>query len=282
MVATTADILKQQAAGKYVVRTANIFPTPTGVAATATSGFMNFAFSGNTFGTTLPNTIQTIAGPTSVTSEWMAVNLLSARVAISKSGIGRIYKLGTCDFTALGEAFTHDAATFPLLRNEMGGTSIPQGFIPILQFTGTAGTVAVQFQIRNTGSTAGYVNQAGTTVVGNKTFVFPTASMISGSMYFLPLNDGDSSCRDITNIFCTVNSINFFANIWLVEDLGIGQGLIAGAALTDNLYGSGLRATQCAPATATAGTATTSLVGYSVNTTSGSTVQTLLSLSVVP
>ena len=283
MVATTADILKQQAAGKYVVRTVIASTTASTTAATATSGFMNIQFSGNIFGTVLPNTVQSINGPSNVASEWMFLNLLSTTTISRHSGIGRIYKLGTCDFTVLGDCLTHDAATFPLLRNEMGATNIPQSFIPIMQVTTTTGgTAAVQFQIRNASSTAGYVNSAGTTVVGNKTFILPSVTVAANSNYFLPLNDGDYSCRDITNITCTVAGTNAFATIWLLEDLGIGQSAIAGPALTEQLYGSGLRATQCAPATATTGTATSAFVTYNINNNTSIASTSLVSLSVVP
>jgi len=282
MVATTADILRQQAAGKYVMRSVVQSTTTNHTTATATCGFMNFQFTGNALGTTFPNTIQSINGPASVASEWMFLNMTSGSTIARHGGVGRIYRLGTCTFTALGEAFTPDAITLPLIRTEMGAASRPQSFIPIIQVTGTTGGTPVQFQIRNAGSTAGYVNQAGTTVVGNKTFIFPTATTAINSTYFLPLNNGDSSCRSITNIACTVAGTNAFATIWLLEDLGIGQGLVAGAGLTEHLYGSGLRATQCAPAVATSGSATTSLVGYNITNSFSAIGSTLLSLSVVP
>lgn len=283
MVATSADILIQQAAGKYVFRASNTAVTTASTAANATSGFVNMQFSGGNPGTTFPNTIASIEGPSNVASDWMLLNLLASPVTGRHSGIGRIYRLGTCNFTALGEAFTPDAATFPLLRSEMGASNVPQSFIPIMQVTATTGGAAVQFQIRNAGSTAGYVNAQGTTVVGTKTFVFPSASTLVNSTYFLPLNDGDYSCRTITNIACTVSGANAFATIWLFEDLGIGQSLVAGAALTEQLYGSGLRVTQCAPATATSGTATSALIAYNIgNTAAVINPMNFLSLGIVP
>lgn len=281
MVATSADILIQQAAGKYVVRTASTILTTANTAATATSGFLNLQFSGTT-GSVFPNTITSCDGPASVPSDLMFLNLLSSTTAGRHSGIGRIYRLGTCDFTVLGEAFTPDAATFPLLRNEMGATNVPQSFIPIMQVTTNTGGTAAQFQIRNAGSTAGYVNSQGTTVVGSKTFTFPSGSTQVNSTYFLPLNDGDYSCRNITNITCTTISTNAFATIWLLEDLGIGVS-IGGAGITDHLYGSGLRLTQCAPATATTGTATSALVPFNIGNTAALTAPMyFLSLGIVP
>lgn len=280
MVASTADILKQQAAGKYTIRTTTGIASNTNTNANANSGYTNLNLGANQYNTTFPNTIGSVDGA-NVSSELLFFNLTSSGLSNRNGGIGRIYKVGTCNFTALGDCFTHDAATFPLLRTEMGVSNAPQAFIPILQMSATTSGTIIQFQIRNSTSTTGYVNQNGTTVVGTKTFILPSATTTSGSTFFLRLNDGDYACRDIQQITCTVAGTTGLANIWLVEDLGIGQSGITGPGITDHLYGSGLRLTQATACTATSGTPTTSLIPYSFGNTGSSTTQ-MMTLGILP
>jgi len=280
MVATTADILKQQAAGKYTIRATAGIASIAGTFASSTSGFVNITFGGNTFGTTFPGTIGSVNGA-SVSSELLITTIVSSASAGRHGGICRLYKIGDVNFTALGNCFTHDAATYPLLRTAMGVSNAPQSFIPILQITGTTGGAAAQFQIRDATSTTGYINQDGTTVIGNKTFVLPSATTIAGSVYFLPLNDGDYACRDITQVTCTVAGTNAFGTIWMLEDLGLGQSGIAAPGITDHVYGSGLRLTQAVACTSTTGTVSTVLIPYYFGSAATST-NAMISLGILP
>lgn len=251
MVATLDDIYKQQARGKYVARM-GVTASPQTVTApvSTTSGFITLGFTDNAIGTTLPNTFGEVLAPAGITGDlW---SLASADSYISARGwmFARIYKVGTVNLAATGSQFTHDTATFPLLRSEFGASNRPQAYWPVIQVTTALTTTAAQF-------TMNYVSEDGTSVTGTRTFVFPSPTTTQGSVFFLPLEQGDWACRDVTSISVTTASgTGAAATIWLMEQLQPTYNAFSGAITADYLSGHGLAVTNHTPAVATSGTAT--------------------------
>lgn len=254
MVATLDDILKQQARGKYVMRMGVTTANTGFTAAGSTSGFIGLNFTGNTIGTTLPNTFGEFLIPAGITGDLWSIASADGYGGAARGWIfARIYKVGTVNLAATGSQFTHDAATFPLVRTEFGVSSKAQALWPVIQVTTALTTTAAAL-------TMTYVNQAGTSVTGTRTFTFPSATTAQGSAYFLPLEQGDRACRDISAISITTASATGTATVWLMEQLEPTYNVFQGAITADYLSGHGLAVTNQTAAVATSGTATTSTI----------------------
>ena len=254
MVATLDDILKQQARGKYVVRMGVTTANTAVTAATSSSGFIGLNFTGNAIGTTLPNTFGEFLIPAGITGNLWSIASVDGFISAARGWMfARIYKVGTVNLTATGNQFTHNAATFPLVRTEFGVSSKAQALWPVIQVTTALTTTAAAL-------TMTYVNQAGTSVTGTRTFTFPSATTTQGSAYFLPLEQGDWACRDISAISIATASATGAATVWLMEQLAPTYNAFQGAVTADYLSGHGLAVTNQTAAVATSGTATTSTI----------------------
>ncbi len=240
--------------------------------ATNGSGFFTARIAVNLVGTTLPSTIQDFPLPTSLANPLMtALGVLGAN--INAYWLARIYKIGTLVLSATGNQFTHDAATFPVTRTQLGQASQPVTLLPYLLLTAATATTAPQFQLKTNAGGAGYVNQDGTSVVGTNTFTFPASATLNGSGFIIPVEQGDSGLQDITQINVSVAGTAGTAAIYGLELL-MPLGMPSNdpmAAVCDPLTG-GLGLVDLKPAVATTGTVTTNLVIFTNTTASNSGV----------
>lgn len=172
----------------------------------------------------------------------------------------RAYKLGTLNLAATGNQFTHDAATFPLLRTEFGEASKPISLTPIVVVTTGLTTTAAIFRLRNnTGPASGYTDQDGNTVTGATDFTFPSTTTAVGSCYAPMLESGDSGVRDISHIDVTTASATGAADVWGVELIApLPVASASGMVFADGLM-SGLLGCDLTPAVPTSGTLTSIL-----------------------
>jgi hypothetical protein len=170
----------------------------------------------------------------------------------------RYYLIGTLNLTATGDQFTHDAATFPVLRKKYGEASKPVTLMPVVYLTTALTTTAAIFKMKTDADGAGYVDQDGNNTVGTKDFTFPSATTNVNSTYCMLPNNGDFGVQDITQIDVGTASATGAANIYGVEFLAPIEGALARANLNDAAF-SGLQMVDIAPAVATSGTVTSYL-----------------------
>ena len=151
MAITTRSLAMQSLAqGKgYFMPITSVLGT-TGTAGAAASGFFTVQLRPNSIGTTLPSTLRSYSSPTC--SEEMYAMLscygISSTSATMGSYLAIAYKIGTLDMTATGDKFTHDAATFPILRTKFGAASQPINLIPVVFITTATATTAPVFRLR--------------------------------------------------------------------------------------------------------------------------------------
>lgn len=268
------DIYKQQARGKSVLRIGTSASIPTTTAAGTTSGFFNLGFSGNAIGTTLPSTFGEFLIPAGISGDLVTLaSLTSFSLSARSLAYLRIYKVGTVNLTATGNQFTHDTATFPLLRTEFGVANKAQALWPVIQLTTALTTTAAAF-------TFDYSDQDGNATTGTRTFIFPSATTTQSSAYFMPLEHGDWACRDISAVNVTTASATGAATIWLVEEIEPSLAPFATALSADYFFGFGLKIPNQQPAVATTGTVTTSNV-LSLLGANGAGTANLIDLSVL-
>lgn len=254
MVATLDDILKQQARGKSITRIGVSATTLAVSASSALSGFISLTFTGNSIGSTLPSTITDFLPTTTITGDiWPVASVSGFGANVRGWMFARIYRVGTVILTATGNQFTHDAATFPLLRSEFGASNRPQALWAVIQVTTALSVTAAAL-------TMNYVNQGGTSVTGTRTFTFPATTTGLGSTYFLPLEQGDYAVRDVSAINVTTASSTGTATVWLMEQLEPTYNVLNGAITTDYITGHGLAVPNQTPAAATSGAVTTTTV----------------------
>lgn len=263
---TRAGLLQNMASGKGVTMPFLGLAPGNVTAGVAASGFMTAGFNFNALGTNQSLILPpALAGPARLTSVMMTNS--QARCLY----LARAYLIGTLSPTATGDRFTHDTATFPLLRTVFGAASTAITLLPMIRVTTATTTTAAIFTIKNAGSTTGYTNQAGTTVVGTKTFTMPNVATALGSAFVLRLEEGDSGVRDIASINVGTAAAAGACDVLGVELLGLlPMHLASGAAIADYVYGT-LSPADLKPATATSGTVTSNLVVICVGTTTGAT-----------
>lgn len=232
-------------------------------AAAAGSGFYNVEMSFNGLGTTTPGTLVGFPIPPGITNDLsLMMTHMSSALSGSSRGIylGRVYRIGAIDLTATGDKFTHDAATFPILRTQLGQASQALSLIPITYVTTALTTTAAVFQLQTNAGAAGYKNQDGSSIIGAKTFTFPSATTSTTSGYQLRLEDGDSAITDIIQVKVTTAAATGACDIYGLELLGPLGGLNQQyPSVYDSVFG-GLSLSNITPGTATSGTATSYLV----------------------
>jgi hypothetical protein len=273
-ISTIDDIFKQQARGNYASRMGVGATFLSATAAAAASGFFTLSLGGNAIGSTLPSTITEFPIPSGITSD--LINLASLTgLSLNARGLIflRLYKVGTVTLTATGSQFTHDAATFPVLRSEFGVSGKAQALWPIIQVTTALTTTAAIL-------TFNYVNQTGSSVTGARTFTFPSATTANGSTFFLPLEQGDWAVRDVSNVVISTASATGAATVWLAEEIEPSVNCFANALTADYFTGYGLKIPNQVAATATSGTVTT-LATLSVFGASAATTSCIFDMSVL-
>ena len=182
----------------------------------------------------------------------------------------RLYKLGTVDLTTSTSEFTHDSATFPVLRTVMGQASQPIELLPIILLT-TATTTTPAVLSMN------YTDQDGNSVTGTKTLTLPAAATAVGSCYMLPLEEGDSGVRDVTDIVVTTPAGAGAASIYGVEIIAFGSTISTSVSTNKDSLHRGFSLPSMTPAVPTSGTLTSLgailQMGQSATTTASAMIQ---------
>jgi len=182
-----------------------------------------------------------------------------ANVGGTGGGIARIYEVGYCDFNLTGSRFTRTAGTLPLLRTVMGQSNAAVAYIPFIMLAAPIGT-APSF-------TVDYVAADGTPTTGTLVTTLP-ASAVTGSCFFLRLEDQGSAVQDITDIVVSsASSTSGTTYVYMMELLSHGQDIVQGASVYDTLVGSGARFTVLQPATPTSGSIDSWVVCVNYSTT---------------
>jgi hypothetical protein len=226
--------------------------------ATAGSGHFSGEICANTIGTTLPATLAGFPMPPYTSPARLThMQMTGANNGAPGAGyLAMLYKLGTQVLTATGDQFTHDAATFPVLRTMYGQASQPVDLIPLIQITTATSVTAPVLKMVNVAATTGYKNQAGNNVNGTKTWTAPLAATATNTTQSLMLEDGDSGITDLTSLQTTMASTTGAATIWGMEILApAGHPSINSSLAYDSLT-AGLNLQDLTPAVATSGTAT--------------------------
>jgi hypothetical protein len=189
------------------------------------------------------------------------LRILSIQIAHNQNAsnrqfaFGNFYKLGTLNLAATGDQFTHDAATFPVLRTRLGQASQAVPLRPLVQITTACSVTAPIFILRTAAGAAGYVDEDGNSVIGTKTMTMPSVTTAVQSTYLFRLEDGDSAITDITAIEVTTASSTGAATIWGFEELGTVPAVIGSEGGYRDAVFSGLRMATMNSAVATSGTA---------------------------
>lgn len=262
------DLMVKFAQGKgYLYQT--ITTSTAGTAAAANSGNFTAQTMFNSIGSTVPGTLVGFPTPPALASNLSILMSMFNADANSLRGLylAYFYKIGTIVLTSTGDQFTHDAATFPILRTQFGAASQPLTLLPLIYVTTASSVTAPAFQLQTNAGAAGYTNQDGTTVIGAKTFTFPAAATTTTSGYFLRLEDGDSGVRDISQTKITTASSTGAATIYGIELIApMGLLHLSMTSVYDGAF-SGIGLQDLAPGVATSGTASVMLGLIAMSTT---------------
>lgn len=265
MAVTTRALMQQNIAAGKSIAIPMITLTPGNVtAAAAASGGFTCGINFNGIGTS-PTSIK--FAPTTSPIRMLGVNIGNSQ------GRGlflvHLYKIGTLALNATGDQFTHDAATFPILRTQFGETSKPLSLTPLIQITTATTTTIAVFTIKTNAGGTGYTDQDGNATVGTKTFTMPNAATAVRSTFFLRLESNDSGVRDIAQIAVSTAAAAGAATIWGAEFLAaIPSHIASTGAYMDSLYGT-FQPMNLTPGLATSGTATSHLAVLCVGQTGG-------------
>jgi hypothetical protein len=165
--------------------------------AAALSGNVSASLSLNAIGTTVWTTRKGFPINTETTGPQRLVHFVGQNTRANTSLLARFYQMGTATFTTtVGDRFTPDAATFPVLDTRLGVASTAVPLFPVMLVTTATATTAPQF-------TMNYTDQDGNAST-TKNFTFPAAVTAVGSCFILPMAEGDTSIRTVTSITCTV------------------------------------------------------------------------------
>ena len=231
-------------------------------AANANSGSITLEpFPGNI--STYMSTLYGLPLPAGLPNELFITSLSFSAANVRFGGfLARFYLMGTVDFTATGDRFTADAnVTYPLTRKVYGAATQTISLTPVIALTTAMTGTAAQFIVKTAAAGTGYVNQAGSNVVGTKTFIYPSATTALQSTYIIRLEEGDSAVQSIAAINVTTASTAGVGAVYGVEYLcpGANTQSYAGGSIIDTVSGC-LLMTDLAPAVPTAGTLTSYLM----------------------
>lgn len=229
--------------------------------AAAGSGDFTVSIKANSIGTTFPSTIGDILQLPSGTSPLrLQTLLLNLATGSTPYLLAYIYQFGTQVLTATGDQFTHHAATFPVLRTQMG-TSQAVPLLPMIQITTATTTTAAVLTMKTAAGGTGYTDQDGNNTVGTLTHTMPNIATAVNSCYFLPLEDGDRGVQNVAAIQTNTAAAAGAATIWGVEPIAFLNATYANGqdGIFDGVFGQ-LRMPNLRPAVATSGTANAKLV----------------------
>lgn len=250
-----ADIANLEAQGKGVrIQQVGIASGGT-TAAGLTSGNINQIFLYNSIGTTLYSALQDMPIQAGLTASPLRLkNFTAGANRPAAIQLVRAYKLGTVSLST--GTFTHDAATYPVTKTQMG-TSQALDLIPFIQITTAPATTAPAF-------TFSYTNQADAAITGTVVNTLPSATAAIGSCYMLRLESGDSAIHDVTVMSFSATGTAGAATIWGVETFGQAIVPVTTAQSAKNSLVKGISIPDVNPATATSGTASTQLIAMAV------------------
>jgi hypothetical protein len=218
-ITTLSSVLQNQGKGKGLrQKVLSLGPVAT-TAAAAASNFIPLQIIANSLGTTHPATLVGFPLPTGITNEMFVTHLTSV-LGINQGRaywLALFYKIGTLNLAATGDQFTHDAATFPILRTQYGVASQPIDLLPFLQVTTATTVTAPIIRMRTNAGVSGYKNQSGSNIVGTKTITFPAAATGASSGFYMQVENGDSAVQDVTAIEVTTAASAGAATLWGVE-----------------------------------------------------------------
>ena len=267
---TTRDQLQQEfAAGRGYLFPGKFAASSSPTAAGNSSNNLTVPMTFNNIGTTLPGTLQDLPRPASPPRDWLA-QLATACLNAGTRGIRLVwlYKFGTVNLAAIGNQFTHDAATFPILRTRWGAASQPITLTPLLYITTATTSSAPAFVLEASGGGTGYVDQDGNNIDGTVTFTCPAAATAVQSCYALRLESGDCGVRDVVQMNITTAGAAGAADVWGMELIGSMGNALYNSAMIDLFFG-GFGPVFLTPGLATAGTAVVKL-GMLHNNSAGS------------
>ena len=251
------------AAGMFKFNTQSASSTSGG----ATSCFHTPQLNFNLVGTTYPSTFVSLPLPPALTSDLLAMFVQVCQTTVRGGYLAWVYLMGTLNLAATGDQFTANAATFPILRNDISGTNQPVELTPIIQLTTATTTTAAIYVLKTNAGGAGYVDQDGNSTVGVNTVTLPAAATTVNSCFCFPLEDGDSGVRSISAIEVTTAAAAGAANVWGIEYITPLSAIAGTAPAVADCMSGGLQYANLKAGTATAGTATAYLCHISYGVT---------------
>lgn len=277
-----AKILENLSKGKATGFTGLLSNSGTVTAANAGAGFFNISLLGNLLGTTVPTTYSPIpldiptANPTRLLSMGLSPN---STAGLKTYFLANIYRIGTVDPTSTGDKFTHDAATFPILKTQFGVANQPLSLLPFFVVTAVTATTAAVMRLRTAAGGAGYVDQDGNNKVGALTITLPNVATAAGSSYPFKLEWGDSAVQDITAVEVTTATSAGSIVVYGAEILAaVSHPLSALMVFKDTLF-SGIHLDDLRPGVATSGSANSILALFSIGASTAS--QPIINLEAV-
>jgi hypothetical protein len=254
------DLIKNMAKGKGIMLPTVSSGAGGTTAAIATSGHVQVEFTLGP-GSSYPGTLVGIdlPGAAGTLPNELFMSFATTSMSISMGAwLVRYYLIGTLDLTGTGDKFTHDAATFPVLRTKYGEASKPVTLLPLIYTTTALTGTAAAFELKTNAGGAGYVDQDGNNVVGTKTFTFPSATTAVQSAFLALTNNDTFGVQDITQIKVGTAASAGAASIYGVELIAPLGTTVNRANPNDTIF-SGIQMGDLQQATATSGTVTSYL-----------------------
>lgn len=254
---THQQVLDAQALGREIPFVLNGVASGGTTASTTAAGGMTLQMLSHGIGASLPGTRvgPLIPGGTFTGRDVRLALLRSQGTRIGSYALGNFVKLGTLNFTATGQRFTHHSSTGPYSKKQMNQQQPIHGPLVIDFQQATSVTAPIIGSVK-------YVNQDGVTVTGTQTWTAPNIATVLGSGFLLPLDAPDSGIQDVIEINVTTASTTGQANVYLLEHLDFcAQQTALLEALSDSVFG-GFSPTLVNPPTAASGTADVRLLPY--------------------
>jgi hypothetical protein len=264
-IATRAQIISNLAQGLGVYQPFIPNAPSGGTSAAFNSGGFTLNLGFNNIGTSLWGTLVSAPQPPSLPNS-IITSLMGGCSLAQPTLFGWLYKIGTLNLAATGNQLTHDAATFPILRTRFGAASTAIPLIPLVTITTLTATTAPIFQLKTNAGAAGYTNQDGSSVIGTKSFTFPSTGTTVNSTYIIRPEDGDSAVRDINQINVSAAGTAGAATVWGFEALACLQVPTGAYGCLHDTFFAGMLANHLEAGLATSGTAVASLVMIQFNT----------------
>lgn len=236
-------------AGKGLMAQYDGLNVATTTLSTAGSGSHSLQISLNTIGSTQWSALVGTNLQDGITSPMRVILVQNTATRASSWIYARLYLIGTLNLTTTSSEFTHNAATFPILRTVMGQANQPIDLIPIMLVTTATTTTAAVFKMD-------YVDQDGNATTGTIDFTMPSTATNAGSGFVLPLEVGDSAVRDVTNINISTTASAGAASIYGMEIIDYASTVLTTSTTNKDAAFRGFNLANITPGVATSGTAT--------------------------